>query len=58
MKMTMRIENPEFIAMPPEKATMRFNRQNLRYQSFDLFTQALDGAGVQQAGATGTIYRR
>ncbi len=58
MKMTMRIENPEFIAMPPEKATMRFNRQNLRYQSFDLFTRALDGAGVQQTGATGTIYRR
>jgi hypothetical protein len=57
MKMTMRIENPEFIAMPPDKAAMRFNRQNLHYQSFDLFTQALDGS-VQQAGATGTIYRR
>jgi len=58
MKMTMRIENPQFIAMPPEKAAMRFNRQNLHYQSFDLATQALDGADVQRAGATGTIYRR
>src|SRR5579884_523199 len=56
MKMTMRTEIPEFIAMPPEKAAMRFNRQNLRYQSFDLATQALDGAGLQRASATGTIY--
>ena len=58
MKMTMRIENPQFITLTPDKVQMRFNRQNLHYQSFDLYTQKLDGAGVQQAGATGTIYRR
>ena len=58
MKMTMRIYNPKFRAMPPETAAQIFSRQNLRYQSFDLATQALDNAGVQQAGATGTIYRR
>jgi hypothetical protein len=57
MKMTMTIYNPQLIAMPPEKAAMRFTRQNLRYQSFDLATQTLD-AGVQQAGATGTTWRR
>jgi hypothetical protein len=58
MKMTMTIHNPQLIVMPPEKAALRFTRQNLRYQSFDLATQVLDGASVQQAGATGTIYRR
>jgi hypothetical protein len=58
MKMTMRIYNPRLRAMPPETAAQLFNRQKLNYQSFDLFTQALDNAGVQQAGATGTTYRR
>jgi hypothetical protein len=58
MTMRMRIENPQLIAMPPEKAAMRFTRQNLRYQSFDLATQTLDGAGVQRAGAAGTVYQR
>jgi hypothetical protein len=57
MKMTMRIYSPKFRAMPPETAAQIFNRQSLGYQSFDLATQALDG-NVQQAGATGTIYRR
>jgi hypothetical protein len=58
MKMKMTIYNPELIAMPPDKAATRFTRQNLGHQSFDLVTGALDGAGVQQAGATGIMYRR
>jgi hypothetical protein len=58
LKMTMTLYNPQLIAMPPEKAATRFTRQNLHYQAFDLATQTLDGAGVQQAGGTGTIYRR
>jgi hypothetical protein len=58
MKMKMTIYSPQFIAMPPQKAAERFTRQNLGHQSYDLATGALDGAGVQQAGATGTIYRR
>jgi hypothetical protein len=58
MKMKMTIYNPELIVMPPEKAAIRFTRQNLHYQSFDLATGALDAAGVQQAGATGIMYRR
>ena len=58
MKMTMRIENPSIIAMPPAKAASIFNRQDLQYQSVDLATQAMDGAGVQQAGGATQIYRR
>jgi hypothetical protein len=58
MKMTMQIYNPRFRAMPPETAAQIFNRHKLTYQSFDLATQALDSAGVQQAGATGMIIRR
>jgi hypothetical protein len=58
LRMTMRIENPRIIAMPPEKAATVFTRQNLRYQSYDLFTQSLDGVGVERAGATGPIYRQ
>jgi hypothetical protein len=58
MKMTMTIYNPQFIAMPPEKAATRFTRQNLQYQSFDLATQTLDSAGLQRTGATGPVYRR
>jgi hypothetical protein len=58
MKMAMTIYNPELIAMPPEKAAMRFTRQNLRYQPYDLAGPAQSSAGVQQTGATGTIYRR
>lgn len=57
LKMTMRIENPRIIPMPPEKAATVFNRQNLKYQPFDLATQSPDG-GVQRAGATAPIYRR
>lgn len=58
LRMTMRIENPRISDMPPAKAATTFTRQNLRYQSFDLGTQALDGAGVQRATATAPIYRR
>lgn len=58
MKMKMTIYNPQFIAMPPEKAATRFTRQNLGHQSYDLGMGALDGAGVQQAGAAGMMYRR
>ena len=60
LKMTMRIENPQIIAMPPEKAATRFTRQNLQYPSFDLASQTLDG-GVERAGATTpppTTYRQ
>lgn len=58
LKMTMRIENPQVIAMPPEKAAERFTRQNLHYESFDLATQTLD-AGLQRAGAaTPPVIRR
>jgi hypothetical protein len=57
MKMTMRIYGPKFRAMPPETAAQIFNRQKLQWQPFDLATQPLDGS-VQQAGATGTTYRR
>lgn len=57
MKMTMTIYNPELVPMPPDKAAMVFNRQNLTYQAYDLAKQALDGT-VQQAGATGMIIRR
>jgi hypothetical protein len=58
MKMKMTIYSPQLIVMPPEKAATRFIRQNLHHQSYDLSTGALDGAGVQQAGATGIMYRR
>ena len=58
MKMKMTIYNPQLIAMPPEKAATRFTRQNQGHQSYDLATGALDGAAVQQAGATGIMYRR
>jgi hypothetical protein len=58
MKMTMRIENPSIIDMPPEKAAQRFTRQNLRYQSVNLATQQLDGGGLERAGATAPpVYR-
>jgi hypothetical protein len=58
MKMLMRIENPSIIAVPPEKAAERFNRQYNQRQSFDLATQQLDGGGLERAGATAPIYRR
>jgi hypothetical protein len=58
MKMTMRIENPRIIDMPPEKAAQSFTRQHLQYQSVDLKTQQLDGGGLERAGATTPIYRR
>ncbi|HZV07994.1 MAG TPA: hypothetical protein VE999_23120 [Gemmataceae bacterium] len=58
MKMTMRIENPTVIDMPPEKAADRFTRQHLHYQSVDLKTQQLDGGGLERAGATAPpVYR-
>lgn len=58
LRMKMTLEHPRIIDMPPAKAATVFTRQNLRYQSFDLATQSLDGAGVQRAGATAPIYRR
>lgn len=57
LSMQMRIENPSITAMPAQKAAVVFNRQDLKYQSFDLATQTLDGPGVQQAGGTGVRYR-
>jgi hypothetical protein len=58
MKMTMRIENPRIIPMPPEKAAVTFTRQNLQYQAVDLATQAFDSGGVERTGATGPMMRR
>jgi hypothetical protein len=58
LQMTMRLENPRLIPMPPDKAATYFTRQNLRYQGFDLATQTLDGSGVQRTGATEPVYRR
>jgi hypothetical protein len=58
LTMTMRIENPSIIPMLPENAAEIFTRRKLHYPSFDLATQALDGAGVQQTRATAPIYRR
>jgi hypothetical protein len=58
LRMTMRLENPQLVAMTPEKAAAVFTRQNLTMQSVDLATQSLDGPGLQRAGASETIYRR
>jgi hypothetical protein len=58
LQMTMRLENPQVVTMTAQKAADLFTRQNLHYQSLDLATGRLDGEGVQQAGATGRIYRR
>ncbi len=57
MKMTMRLEHPRIVPMPPEKTAQTFTRQNLQYQAVDLATQAFDG-GVERTGATAPIYRR
>lgn len=58
IRMQMRIENPSITAMPPAKAATIFNRQDLQYQSVDLATQAMDGAGLQQAGGAPRTYRQ
>jgi hypothetical protein len=58
MKMTMRIENPRIVPMPPEKAASTFTRQNLQHQAVDLATQTLDGGGLERTGASAPIYRR
>ncbi len=55
LQMKMRFENPRVVDMPEAKAATVFNRQGLQYQSFDLASNTVDGAGVQQAGA---LYRR
>jgi hypothetical protein len=55
LQMKMRFENPRVVDMPAAKAATVFNRQGLQYQSFDLASQTLDSAGLQQAGA---VYRR
>ena len=52
LQMKMRLENPRVIPMPETKAADVFTRRNLKYQSFDLATQTVDGSGVQRAGAT------
>jgi hypothetical protein len=52
LQMKMQLENPRVMPMPETKATTVFTRRNLNYQSFDLATQTVDGAGVQRAGAT------
>lgn len=58
MRMTMRIENPRIIAMPPEKAATVFTRQHLQWKSVDLATQTADSGGLERTGATTPIYRR
>ncbi len=58
LQMKMKLENPRLVAMPETRAAETFTRKNLSYQSFDLFTQTLDGAGLQRTGAVSPIYRR
>ena len=49
MKMTMRIEDPRLVPMPPEKTTVTFTRQNLQYRAYDLATGIVGGgAGALQ----------
>jgi hypothetical protein len=58
LKMTMTIYNPSITDMPPEKAALRFTRQNDQRPSFDLATQQLDSGAVERAGATAApVYR-
>lgn len=58
LKMTMRIDNPRIVAMPPEKAANTFTRQNFKIQSVNLATQALDNGGVERTGASVPFTRR
>lgn len=56
--MTMEMNNLEAVKMTPDLAGRYFSRQNLNYQAYDLAARRLDGAGLQQAGATAPIGMR
>jgi hypothetical protein len=58
LQMTMHIENPQVVSLTEDRAGTVFSRRQLGYQSYDLAVRALDGAGLQRAGATAPVYPR
>ena len=58
LKMTMKLNDLQVVKTNADTPDRVFSRRNLNYQAYDLATRSLDGAGLQQAGASGQVGMR